>query len=991
MNLVAFFKDNWKHFAVIFAFFVLMLNFFGPEFDGFSLKQHDVEQHKGMSNEVAHHREIFDEEPLWTNAMFGGMPATQISVLYDGNLFQKGIIGFLRFFGVPSGIFLLHLLGFYILALCLKIRPMVAFIGAVAFAFATYEIVIIQAGHNSKAVTVALMAPVLGAFILAYRSNWKWGVLLSSLFMCFEIASNHLQVTYYLAILLVGLGVYELIRALKAKELKQFFIISGSLIGAYLLALFINYGNINMTNEYAKHTIRGGNDITINPDGTNAKQNSGGLDKDYITTWSYGIGESFTLLSPYIKGSASVGINDSKFKEVIEDSDRTPAQIKEILTAPYPLYWGEQPIVSGPTYVGVVMVFIMILGLFYLDDKRKWVLFGVGLLALVLSWGKNFMGLTELFIDYIPGYNKFRTVTIIMVLIELVVPLIGVLFLEQLFKNRDVLKTRKKLFLIASGAFVVFLLGLKVIGLGDNYTSSKDLAKVENVGKDVMNYIQQLPSDQLAQNGIDLNNGEQLQAIVSAETDKAEDQLLAFKGAREDMFNSSMNRSILFVLGSIIVFALYFYSSISTYYVIVGLAVLVLSDMIPVNLNYLNSDELRNGDYKHWVAQEEILYPLSPTPADYEILKAEVADPITAKAIEEGTVRGKKKAIDLEYSGVSKNRVIDSYKFSALNYATNYRVFTYNNPWGSSRASYFHKNLGGYHGAKLRNIQNIFEFQLSAGNNKIFDLLNVKYFIQGQAMRPNPSALGNVWFVKSVKESDTPNDEIRALGSSFMLENKGLGRLLVNEQEVTISTVFGLEKMVYIGQNGDTIPVQLSNGMAKGLEALMVTDALGNTDLIPAITLALDTLNSFTTLVSITVMDEFNPREEAVMLSSEAKKLTKKEFSGDGSAKMMSYKPNQIDYEIELDEKQFAVFSEIYYPFGWKAFVDGKEQEILKVDYLLRGLELSKGKHKVSFVYDVPQYHTASLMAISGTSLLFLGLFGFLFYESKKKNVATKG
>ena len=138
------------------------------------------------------------------------------------------------------------------------------------------------------------------------------------------------------------------------KELKQFFIISGSLIGAYLLALFINYGNINMTNEYAKHTIRGGNDITINPDGTNAKQNSGGLDKDYITTWSYGIGESFTLLSPYIKGSASVGINDSKFKEVIEDSDRTPAQIKEILTAPYPLYWGEQPIVSGPTYVGVV-------------------------------------------------------------------------------------------------------------------------------------------------------------------------------------------------------------------------------------------------------------------------------------------------------------------------------------------------------------------------------------------------------------------------------------------------------------------------------------------------------------------------------------------------------------------------------------------------------------------------------------------------------------
>ena len=407
MDITGFVKKNWQHFAIVAVFFILMFSYFAPEFDGYSLKQHDVEQFKGMSNEIEKYREKFDHEPLWTNSMFGGMPASQISVLYSGNIFQRTIIGYLRFFGVPSGIFLLHLLGFYILALCLRIKPIVAFVGAVAFAFATYEIIIIQAGHNSKAVTVALMAPLLGAFIMSYRSNWKWGVLLSGLFMCFELASNHLQVTYYLGILLLGLGLYELFSAIKRKQLKHFSIVSGALIGAYLLALLVNYGNITMTKDYAQHTIRGGNDVTINPDGTEAIQNTGGLDKDYITTWSYGIGESFTLLSPYIKGSQSIALGNSNFVELIENSDRTSAEVKTLLTAPYGAYWGEQPAVGGPTYVGVVMVFIMLLGLVFLEDKRKWIYFGVGVLALMLSWGKNFMGLTDFFIDYIPGYNKF--------------------------------------------------------------------------------------------------------------------------------------------------------------------------------------------------------------------------------------------------------------------------------------------------------------------------------------------------------------------------------------------------------------------------------------------------------------------------------------------------------------------------------------------------------------------------------------------------------
>ena len=985
MNLAEILKKNWQHLVVITMFFILMFTYFAPEFDGYSLKQHDVEQFKGMSNEIAHHRETFEEEPLWTNAMFGGMPAAQISVLYGGNIFQKSIIGFLRFFGVPSGIFLLHLIGFYILALCLRVRPIVAFIGAVAFAFATYEIVIIQAGHNSKATTVALMAPVLGAFIMAYHKNWKWGVILSAIFMCFEIASNHLQVTYYLGILLLGLGIFEFVKAFKNKQLKHFSIVSVALLGVYGLALFINYGNLTITSEYAKHTIRGGNDLTINPDGTEAKQNTGGLDKDYITNWSYGVGESFTLISPYVKGSASVGLADSNFKDLIEDSDRTKAEKNTVYSAPFPIYFGEQPIVSGPTYIGIVLFLIMLMGLVFLEDKRKWVFFTVGVLALLLSWGKNFMGLTDFFIDYIPGYNKFRTVTIIMVLIELVAPVIAVLFLESMFKNREVIVEKKKQFAIISSLCFVFLVGLKFVGLGDNYTSSADRVQIDRVEESVMNQLQSLTPEQLAQNRIDLSNKAQVKGIVNGEIERSEEQLATFKTARKDIFHSSMNRSIGFCILTLIVFALYFYTSVQTLYVIAGLGLLVMIDLIPVNRNYLNSDELKNGKYKHWLPIEELTHPVSKTGADQQIMDMESVNPLVLLAIEEGRKTGEAKALDLEYGGSSKNRVIDSYKFSALNFATNYRVFTYDNPWGSTKASYFHKNLGGYHGAKLRNIQNLFEFQLANGNNKMFDILNVKYFLQGPSTRQNPTAMGNVWFVKTIKEKESPNDEIRALGSEFLIRNSGKGRLVVNDETVQEATVFGREKMVYLLPGQDTIPVQLSNGMSKGMEAVLVQDVNGITDLVPAVTMAIDTSNSFTSLVSIKMVDSFDPKNECVMLSTEASKLSIKNYSGEGTAKMTMYKSNQIDYDIELSEKQLAIFSEIYYAHGWKAFVDGKEQEILKVNYLLRGLELSKGKHKVSFVYDIPEYRTASLMSIGGTALLLFGLIGFLFIERKKK------
>ncbi|MFN5912164.1 MAG: YfhO family protein, partial [Bacteroidota bacterium] len=890
------------------------------------------------------------------------------------------IIGFLNFFGVPSGIFLLHLIGFYILALCLRVKPLIAVVGAFAFALATYEIVILQAGHNSKATTVALMAPVVGAFIYAYRSNWKWGALLSGLFMSFQLASNHLQVTYYLGFLLFGLGIYQLVMAVRTKELKKFAITSGAILGAYFLALFINYGNLTLTNDYAKHSIRGGNDVTINADGTPSKiSTEGGLDKEYITNWSYGVGESFTLVSPYVKGSASVSLEDSGFKELIENSDRSAADINQVMTAPFPVYWGEQPMTSGPVYIGVVMCFLLVLGMIFIKDRSKWVFLSISLLALGLSWGKNFMGLTEFFIDNVPGYNKFRTVTIIMVLIELCVPVIAVMLLQRLCEEREAIREAKKPFLITSGVFLFLLVAVKLSGLGDNYTCQQDIASMDRMRQSIM---QADPNAVYQQLGIDMRDPKNVDVYL-------EGQLTAMKGARNDIFQSSMNRSILFGILGIGLVALFFYTAVNTNVIIAGLGLLVLIDLIPVDRKYLSSVSDDAGQYKNWIAEEEAKYPVSAGNADNQIVEAEISgSSAIRKAVERGERAGKAKADQLEYTGTARRRVIDAYRFAELGFATNYRVFDYNNPWGGTRTNYFHKALGGYHGAKLRNIQNVFDFHLANGNNKVFNLLNVKYFIQGDEARPNPGTLGNAWLVKKVKPRATPNDEIRALGAEFNVVNKFSGNLLVNGEIKQSAQVYGGERVQYLIPGRDTLQVQLPNGLTQGMTAVMVMDTNGVTNLVPELTLQADTADSFTRLVDMAIVEDFDPSTEAVMLKSEASKLRKLNFTGKGTINMTSYAPNKLTYTANVEGDQLAVFSEIYYPEGWKAIVNGKEQEILKVNYLLRGLQLKSGKNRIEFVFDLPKYRKSNNYAGIGSVLLLLLFGGLGWMEWRKRKVA---
>lgn len=991
-----FFLKNWPLLATIGIGLIVLMIFFKPQLEGMGLKQHDVESWKGMSNETDLYRVDKGVEPLWTSSAFGGMPTEQISVMYPGNWFKTIVNQYFKLFPVPFGSIFLHFLCFLLFARFLKINPWIGLVGALAFSFSSYELIVVQAGHVTKSIAVASLPAVLGAFIYAFRSNKRLlGITLFGLFFTIQLAANHLQITYYFFFVLLFVGIYFLVLAFQTKAIKEFFITSAGIILVSLLALAINSGNIVLTNDYAKHTIRSKNDITISPNGEESKIQSGGLDKDYITQWSYGIGETFTLISPYVKGGASEKLGDSPFADNIDNGDYTNEEANAIKNG-YS-YWGTQPITSGPVYIGIVVVMLAFLGLFFMKDKIKWPLFVVTILAIALSWGKNFMGLTNFFIDHVPGYDKFRAVTIILIIVELTIPVLGVLFLNYLLKERSTILTEKKKLFIVSGCFIFFLIVVRFVGLNDSYSNAIEVNSFQGLDQQYTQQLLSMDPAQVQQNyGVDVRNPQQLKQFIDLQVENQTKSFAHVKEFRKSIFNSSMNRSIIFsilLLGVLYMFIRTNEEKTAQTVLLTGVVLLTLFDMLPVAYNYLGSKEDAKGiGYKYWEEKGMTEFPIAAMKSDSEIMNHELEQsPPLKSLVAAAEQKAKREADEKGYEGVSRLNFLNSHRFQALKLATNYRVLDLTTSFSnSSRASYFHKSIGGYHGAKLRNIQNLIEFQLANTNNNVMNMLNIKYIIQQNQVTGadtaiiNHGALGNAWLVKTVKSFDTPNNEIRALGSTFALENKGIGQLLINRIPQKEAVVYGLETIQYFIPGKDTIPVRLSNGMAKGQQAMMVMDINGSTNLVPLQTIHSDTSKSFTSLVLLTVKDAFDPANEVVMLDSEKDKLGVAEFSGQGTISMTSFAPNKITYSADVKGNQLAVFSEIYYPNGWKAFVDGKEQEVLKVDYLLRGLKLEDGKHKIEFVYDLPKFHTMNTIA-GISSFVMLCLIGFsVFVEWKR-------
>ncbi|HOP13107.1 MAG TPA: YfhO family protein [Lentimicrobium sp.] len=578
----------------------------------------------------------------------------------------------------PANLVFIYLIGFFILLMVLKVDPWLALAGSVAFAFSSYFFIILEAGHNSKAHAIGYMAPVLAGIILTYRGKHIAGMLVTALFLALELRANHLQITYYLMMMVIILGISELIISIKQKTVPAFLKATGLLFIAAFLALSTNITNIWATWEYGKDTIRGKSELSSDPGNRTT-----GLDKDYATQWSYGKAETFTLMIPNTKGGATGSLGNNR--KAMEKVDPTYAQA----VAGQNHYWGDQPFTSGPVYAGAIMVFLFILGLFILKGHMRWWLLAVTILSVILSWGKNFMPLTDFFLHYIPGYNKFRAVSMILVIADLAIPLLGILTLKEILEKPAIVREKQKQFYIALGltgglALVFYLMPQTFF----NFFSGMEQAAISEQRTT-------LDSSQVAQFDSLINN---------------------LEAARIYIFKSDAIRSFLFILAAAALIWLYGSKKIKAGVLTASAILLIAIDMIPVANRYLNND--------NFVSKTQVNNPFMPTEADKIILKD--ADP-------------------------------------------NFRVFnTTVSTFQDASTSYFHKSIGGYHGAKLRRYQELIDHHISKGNESVLNMLNTKYYIVNDANRKpslqiNMDATGNAWFVNTYKMVENADQEIDAL------------------------------------------------------------------------------------------------------------------------------------------------------------------------------------------------------------------------------------
>lgn len=442
------------HLVAIVLFALITMAYLSPLLQGKQLKQSDITNYQGASKEISDWRNATGEEALWTNRMFSGMPAYQISVMYSSNLVKYIDKIFTLGLPHPAGMVFLYFMGFYILLLVMKVDYRLSIVGAIAFALSSYFFIIIDVGHNTKAHAIGYMAPVIAGIILVFRGRYLLGGILTALFMALELYCNHVQITYYMLLTVFILAVLELVKSFREKLLKNYIRSAMVIAVAMIVSVGANLTNLWSTYEYGKYTTRGKTELTFD------KENqTSGLDRDYATDWSYGKMETFTLLIPnYMGGSSSGDLSESSdtYKALKENGVQSAGKIIKSL----PLYWGPQDTTSGPVYVGSIICFLFILGLFVVKGKYKWWLLSATLLSVFLAWGKNMMWFTDLFFDYVPGYNKFRAVTMTLVIAELCMPLLAILALKRIFDpempRNEKMKALKFSGIITLGILVVF-------------------------------------------------------------------------------------------------------------------------------------------------------------------------------------------------------------------------------------------------------------------------------------------------------------------------------------------------------------------------------------------------------------------------------------------------------------------------------------------------------------------------------------------------------
>lgn len=696
----------------ILAFVLLSFAYFFPaDIENRILFQHDTAAGAGAGQEVKEYYEQTGERSRWTNSLFGGMPMYQIAPSYDSTKSLQWVQKAYQLF-LPDYVCLtfMLMLGFYILLRVFGIPVWLAGLGGIMWAFSSYFFILISAGHIWKFITLAYVPPTIAGIVLAYRGKLLWGGILTALFVALQITSNHVQMSYYFFfVILFFVGAY-FEKAWRTKTLPQFFKASAVLIVAALVGIAANVSNLYHTYAYSKETMRGKSELVQTGDA--AKQTSSGLDRDYITQWSYGIDETLTLLVPNFKGGASAALSQSE--TAMSKANPMYSSLYGSLTQ----YFGTQPMTSGPVYVGAFVLFLFVLGCFIVKGPLKWALTGATFFSIVLSWGKNFMPLTDFFIDYVPLYNKFRAVSSILVIAEFTIPLLAIFALKRLLEEPEILKQEKKplgiSLLLTAG--IALLLAVAPGSIGSGYVPAQEAQMLQNAVNQQM-----IPANELS--GILANLGEMRAELVSS------DALRSF---------------IIIGIGCSLLW-LYASGKLRSSLTIAGITILCLADMWGVNKRYLNDAQfvphsIRTETFTKTNTDELIL---QDTSLDYRVLNF-----ATSTFDDNNTSYWHKSVGGYHPAKLRRYQEMIEHHISPEMQAAYKAIATAGGEMDSVDANKF----------------------------RVLNMLNTKYFIfpagQQRQIVPilNPHAYGNAWFVNKVQYVNNANEEIDALDSIIPTE-----------------------------------------------------------------------------------------------------------------------------------------------------------------------------------------------------------------------------
>ena len=683
----------------VLLFAVLAFAYFFPaDIEGRILYRHDASAGRGAGQEGIEYLQKTGERSRWTNALFGGMPTYQMAPSYGSTDLLTKVVNAYHLW-LPENVWYVfaYLLGFYILLRAFDFRQHLAALGSIIWAFSTYFLIIIAAGHIWKVWALAYLPPMIAGVVLAYRGKYLWGLLLTAVFTAFEINANHVQMTYYYLFIILAMVIAWLVEAVREKQLARFFKATAVCLVGAAIGVCINLSNLYHTWQYSKESMRGKSELVKQ---NSSNQTSSGLERDYITQWSYGIGETWTLLIPNTKGGASMPLSQSETAMKHAENDFLPIyqQIGQ--------YWGEQPGTSGPVYVGAFVMMLFILGLFIVKGPMKWALLAATILSILLSWGKNFMGFTDFFIDYVPMYAKFRTVASILVIAEFTIPLLAMLALKELLSG-EMKKEKLKVPLIASFVLtggIALLFSLMPSMFFDSFISTSE-----------MHAIQSLPA-------------EYIQPLVANLTEM-----------RQAVFTADSWRSFYIILAGTGVLLAFIYGKLKKEYAIGIIVALCLVDLWTVNKRYLN-DEM-------FVPKSEREAPQQKTQTDELILRDQNLD---------------YRVLNLASNTFNENETSYYHKSVGGYHAAKLRRYqemieAYINP----EMQALFKGVSEAGGDMT---------QLNGDSIcPVLNMLNTRYFIlplQGGQTVPiqNPYAYGNAWFVDKLNYVNNANEEIAAVG-----------------------------------------------------------------------------------------------------------------------------------------------------------------------------------------------------------------------------------